>query len=99
MPVSGGALGLDQPIFIQYAKWFGQLLRGNLGYSFHTGQPVGVRIFLNASAPHSRSVGGDGPDARLAIPLGVAPPAAPTGGAIGSQAFWAWWDFRHLLSS
>lgn len=33
-------LGLDQPIHVQYLKWVGQILRGNLGRSFIDGQPV-----------------------------------------------------------
>ena len=33
-------LGLDQPAYVQYARWLGQLLTGNLGYSFRTGRPV-----------------------------------------------------------
>lgn len=33
-------LGLDQPLLVQYAKWFGGVLTGNLGHSFFTGQSV-----------------------------------------------------------
>ncbi len=33
-------LGLDQPIYIQYFKYLGQLLQGNLGTSIMTAQPV-----------------------------------------------------------
>jgi peptide/nickel transport system permease protein len=32
--------GLDQPVFVQYAKWVGQLLHGNLGMSFDYNRPV-----------------------------------------------------------
>jgi peptide/nickel transport system permease protein len=32
--------GLDQPWYIQYARWLGQLLRGDLGTSWRTGKPV-----------------------------------------------------------
>ncbi len=38
------ALGLDQPIIVQYAKWLGQLAQGNLGYSFSNRRPVTERI-------------------------------------------------------
>ena len=27
------ALGLNDPIYVQYFKWLGQILQGNLGYS------------------------------------------------------------------
>ncbi len=33
-------LGLDQPLFVQYFKWLGGVLTGNLGSSFFTGQSV-----------------------------------------------------------
>jgi peptide/nickel transport system permease protein len=33
-------LGLDQPLPIQYLQWIGGALRGNLGQSVQTGQPV-----------------------------------------------------------
>jgi peptide/nickel transport system permease protein len=34
------ALGLDQPIPLQYASWLGHFLTGDWGYSFATSQPV-----------------------------------------------------------
>ena len=38
------ALGLDQPIYIQYFVWLKQLLQGNLGYSIKTYQSVASMI-------------------------------------------------------
>lgn len=38
------AFGLDQPVYIRYVKWLGELARGNLGYSFSTGAPVTKRV-------------------------------------------------------
>jgi peptide/nickel transport system permease protein len=32
--------GLDQPWYIQYGRWLGQLLQGDLGTSWRTGKPV-----------------------------------------------------------
>jgi len=32
--------GLDQPIYIQYGRWVGKILRGDLGTSVRTGQPI-----------------------------------------------------------
>jgi len=40
-------LGLDQPIYVQYFTWLGQLLRGNWGYSTKTFQPVYEMISSN----------------------------------------------------
>jgi peptide/nickel transport system permease protein len=33
-------LGLDQPAYVQYFKYMADVLRGDLGFSFQTGQPV-----------------------------------------------------------
>lgn len=38
------ALGLDQPLYIQYFHWLVSLLQGNFGYSMTTYQPVGKMI-------------------------------------------------------
>jgi peptide/nickel transport system permease protein len=40
-------LGLNQPVYVQYFAWLGQLLRGNWGYSIKTHQPVLVMIGQN----------------------------------------------------
>lgn len=37
-------LGLDQPIYLQYIHWLGEVLRGNLGYLFKSYQPVSEMI-------------------------------------------------------
>ena len=58
------ALGLNDPIYVQYFKWLGQILQGNLGYSVMSGRSVtdiiteriGL-IFGIYSATHSGSVG------------------------------------------
>ncbi len=34
------ALGLDQPLLVQYARYLGMVLRGDLGYSYYSGRPV-----------------------------------------------------------
>ncbi|MFV0343254.1 MAG: ABC transporter permease [Anaerocolumna sp.] len=38
------ALGLNQPVYIQYFQWLKQLASGNLGYSIKNYQPVGQMI-------------------------------------------------------
>src|SRR5713101_8212885 len=37
-------LGLDQPLHVQLSLWFGNLLRGDLGTSIFSGQPVTTLI-------------------------------------------------------
>lgn len=34
------SLGLDQPTYIRYFKWFGSFMRGDMGYSFNSRSPV-----------------------------------------------------------
>ena len=34
------SLGLDQPIYIRYFKWFGSFISGDMGYSFNSRSPV-----------------------------------------------------------
>lgn len=38
------ALGLDQPVYVQYFVWLGQLLQGNMGYSMKSYQSVSAMI-------------------------------------------------------
>jgi peptide/nickel transport system permease protein len=40
-------LGLDQPVYIQYVRWLGRMLRGDLGTSIVTNEPVAASL-LNA---------------------------------------------------
>ena len=37
-------LGLNQPVYMQYIHWLSEVLRGNLGYSFKSYQPVSEMI-------------------------------------------------------
>lgn len=64
-------LGLDKPIPVQFVLWFGNLIRGNLGYSFSTHQAVaqlladrlGPTVLLMGSALVIGLI--------IAVPLGV----------------------------
>ncbi|MBI2973847.1 MAG: ABC transporter permease [Armatimonadetes bacterium] len=35
-------LGLDRPVYVQYGRWLGRVLSGNLGTSVRTGRPIGT---------------------------------------------------------
>lgn len=49
-------LGLDRSMLVQYARWLGAMLSGDMGTSFSSGQPVaGV---LGEAAPISLALGG-----------------------------------------
>jgi peptide/nickel transport system permease protein len=64
-------LGLDRPLLSQYAGWAGAALRGDLGRSFKTGDPVATLI-ADRLGPTLQLTGGALAFALLvAIPLGV----------------------------
>jgi peptide/nickel transport system permease protein len=65
-----GELGLDRPVAVQYARWLGGTLRGNLGESFADRRPV--TALLADALPVSLALGG----ASLLLSFAV-------GGAIG----------------
>ncbi|GGM62831.1 ABC transporter permease [Microbacterium saperdae] len=48
------ALGLNQPVLVQYGQWVADLLRGNLGSSYYTGEPV--TVVLSSRIPVTLSV-------------------------------------------
>ena len=45
-----GELGLDLPLPVQYLRWMGNLLRGNMGYSFVSAESVSEMILLRIPA-------------------------------------------------
>ena len=45
MKIRRGQLGLDQPLPVQYARWLGQLLRGNMGHSYISSERISWMIF------------------------------------------------------
>ncbi len=48
-------LGLDKPIYLQYADWLGSLLHGDLGHSFRSKQPIAQE--LSARIPVTLELG------------------------------------------
>ncbi|MDB4895111.1 MAG: ABC-type transporter, integral rane subunit [Firmicutes bacterium] len=64
-------LGLDQPVVIQYFKWLGQLLHGELGYSMRSSKPV-INLILARIGPTALLAGTSLVIAYVVgIPLGV----------------------------
>lgn len=78
-----GQLGLDLPVTVQYTNWLGQLLQGNLGYSFQTGEPVAQMISTRAPATLLLM----GTSLLLAILLGT------TLGVISALRQYSWLDY------
>jgi peptide/nickel transport system permease protein len=65
------ALGLDQPIPVQYAQWVGQALRGDLGRSIQYDLPVGTLILSRLAVTLPLTLLAAGFMVAAAIPLGV----------------------------
>ena len=63
-------LGLDQSLFVQYATWVGQVLRGDLGTSVWTGRPVLEEILPRLAVTAELTVLALLLAAGLAVPLG-----------------------------
>ncbi len=64
-------LGLDKPIPVQFALWFGQALHGNLGDSITLQQPVGQALLQRVPVTLELGLISLAFSLLLAIPLGV----------------------------
>lgn len=65
------ALGLDQPMLIQYANFLGNLLRGDLGISVRTSQPVLDEVLARLPATMQLAIVSMAIAALIGIPVGV----------------------------
>jgi len=65
------SLGLDQPLYLQYVKFLGNLLRGDLGRSLVTRQPVLLEILLPLPYTIHLALSGVLISLILGIPVGV----------------------------
>lgn len=65
------ALGLDQPLAIQYLRWLGSFVRGDWGFSLSDGRPVAERMLERA--PATLELAGTSLAVALAaaLPLGI----------------------------
>ena len=64
-------LGLDEPIYVQYARWMSDLARGDFGSSIYTGEPVLARIAGAAEPTLSIGLVGISIAILIAIPAGI----------------------------
>jgi peptide/nickel transport system permease protein len=64
-------LGLDQPVPVQYAVWLGRVLRGDLGKSIRSKQPVGELIAQRVPATAQLAVLSIVLALVIAIPAGI----------------------------
>jgi peptide/nickel transport system permease protein len=63
--------GLDQPIHVQYLRWLGQLLRGDLGTSWRTGLPVREMIWSRLAVTAELTAGAMLVALAVGVPLGI----------------------------
>ena len=64
--------GLDRPLPVQYLLWLGNMLQGNFGWSFRTGQPVATLIASRLPITIELALLAVLSVAFVGIPLGVA---------------------------
>ncbi len=64
-------LGLDQPMYVQFVKWFGSALRGDFGVSMWTGKPVAYEIGIRLELSLQVAVMATILAILLALPLGT----------------------------
>lgn len=65
------ALGLDQPLWVQYWQFVQGVLRGNLGTSYVTGEPVAYMIYSRIGATLELAFSGAFIGILISIPLGI----------------------------
>jgi peptide/nickel transport system permease protein len=65
------ALGLDQPVIVQYFSWLKLFLQGNLGYSYSTQRPVITMIGERLPATACLAIASIILSLIVAIPLGI----------------------------
>ena len=93
------AYGLDQPLSVQYARFVGRAARGDLGYSYRQGLPVGELIVERLRATCELALAGLAVAVLLGMPLGIVAAArhgsamdtaAMTGALLGTSipSFW-----------
>jgi peptide/nickel transport system permease protein len=65
-------MGLNQPLWAQYANWVGGLLRGDLGTSIYSGEPVTKLLSSRMGVTFSLMVGSTIAIAVLGVAIGLA---------------------------
>ena len=64
-------MGLDRPLVVQYGRWLGRVVRGDLGVSFINSYPVWSLIGLKLPATLALSVGALTVTLVISLPLGI----------------------------
>lgn len=83
-------LHLSQPLLVRYFEWLGNALRGNLGESYHTGQPVSQALDQRLPVTAELLVLSQIIALAVAVPLGILSALRPGGNvdkAAGAGSF------------
>jgi ABC-type dipeptide/oligopeptide/nickel transport system permease component len=64
-------LGLDQPLAVQYARWMGHVVRGDLGRSIALGRPVLPEVLLRFKSTLILTAGALAIAVALGVPAGI----------------------------
>jgi peptide/nickel transport system permease protein len=83
------SLGLDRPLWEQYARFLGALGKGDLGVSLHRGDTVARLIARRAPATVSLAIAAAAIAAAIALPLGILAAARRGGWVDGLSAGFA----------
>jgi peptide/nickel transport system permease protein len=78
-------LGLDQPLIVQYGRWLGRVLTGDLGTSFRTGEPVAEALLQRLPVTLGLAVASTAFGLLVGCPLAVLA-AVRRGGALDACA-------------
>lgn len=78
-------MGLNDPIFLQYFNWLGDIIKGDLGDSFFMDKPVTIAIYEHLGPTLSLSILAQITAIIIAIPLGII--AARKRGTVTDQTF------------
>ena len=65
------SLGLNEPLYVQYADYVVSLVQGDMGYSYRSGTAVAPRVFAKLPATLELAVAATAVAIGLSIPLGV----------------------------
>lgn len=64
-------LGLDQPLYVQYVQFLGRIVRGDLGRSIFTNQPVAMMIQQQVGSTLQLTFAGIAVAVLIGMPLGI----------------------------
>ncbi|MCZ7931459.1 ABC transporter permease [Agrobacterium leguminum] len=73
------SLGLDRPLYVQYFAWLGNALRGDLGFSFTSSQPVAGELLRSLGVSVTLALTALAIAVAVALPLGTLAAMRPGG--------------------